>query len=129
MKITAGLGDIKNNHHIHHFIIVMKKNRIIVALCPDDEIREKMIRKIAVKLGFANTEGDARKIIREKLTDYEIPDSYFILANHYSMRQSPETTQRLYRMALNGMAIVIGVKRIYPEHEFMCEIYLPEEIL
>lgn len=107
----------------------MKQNKIIVALCPDDELREKMVRKIAINLGFARTEGDAKKIIREKVSDFDLPSSYFILANQCSMRRSPETTQRLYQMALNGMAVVVGAKRIYPEHEFMCEIYLPNDIL
>lgn len=107
----------------------MKQNKIIVALCPDDELREKMVRKIAINLGFARTHGDAKKIIRENVADYDLPSSYFILAKQYSMRSSPETTQRLYQMALNGIAVVVGSKRIYPEHEFMCEIYQPDDIL
>lgn len=107
----------------------MKKNKIIVALCPDDKIREKMVQKLAVRLGFARNETDAKRIIRTNGQDYDLPDSYFVFAYNYSLRRSPETTHRLYQMALSGIAVVVGVKRVYPEHEFMCEMYYPDEVL
>ena len=107
----------------------MKRNKSIVALCPDSNIRERMERKLAIQTGFAKTEQDARKLIRTNATDYDLASSYFIIANNYSMRRSPETTQKLYRMALSGIAVIVGVSRIYPEHEFMCDIYSPDEIL
>lgn len=107
----------------------MKRNKIIVALCPDDELREKMVRKLAIRLGFARNETDAKRIIKINALDYDLPNTYFVLASNYSLRRSPETTQRLYQMALSGMAVVVGVKRIYPEHEFMCEIYYPDEVI
>jgi hypothetical protein len=102
-----------------------KSNKIIVAVSPDRNQRAAMIARIAVNLGFARTPGDAGKIIRQTPYDYDLANCYFVLAETYNLRESPLTTQRLYELAATGIAVIIGTKKIPPEMEFLCEIYMP----
>lgn len=102
-----------------------KQNKIIVAISGDEKERKAMIARIAVDLGFAITAADAAKIIRPTPIDFDLVNSYFILASSFNFRESPITTHRLYELAARGIAVVIGTKRLYPEHEFICDAYYP----
>jgi hypothetical protein len=106
--------------------VVKKSNKIMVAVSPDSNRRATMVARIAVDLGFARTQGDAGKIIRQTPYDYDLANCYFVLAERYNLRESPVTTQRLYELAATGIAVVIGVKKVPPEMEFLCEIYTPQ---
>ncbi len=100
-----------------------KHNKIIVCVCADDTERRRMIQRLVVKLGLANTPGDAGKIIKMYPQDFDLKETYFVLAERYDLNSSPHTTQQLYRMALSGIAVVIGARRVQPQYEFMCQIY------
>lgn len=102
-----------------------KDNKIIVAVSGDDKERLSMVRRIVVDLGFALTASDASKIIKATPHDLDLVNAYFVLAGTYNLRESPITTHRLYELAARGIAVVIGVKRLYPEHEFICKPYYP----
>lgn len=103
----------------------MKKlNKIIVCLSQSEEERLQMISRILVKSGFARTNGDAKKIISLSLFDIDLATSYFVAARTFNFRASPNTTQRLFEMALRGNLVLLGAKKIPPEMEFMCEIYV-----
>ena len=102
-----------------------KQNKIIVAISPDEKERKAMVGSIAIDLGFAITPADAAKIIRMTPQDYDLVNTYFVLAHSYNLRESPITTHRLYELAARGIAVVIGAKKLYPEHEFMCDAYYP----
>lgn len=104
-----------------------KENKIILAVSTDERERRAMIQRIAIELGFAITPSDANKIIRTAPQDYDLVNSYFVLASTYNLRESPITTHRLYELAARGIAVVIGVKRLYPEHEFMSHPYYPSD--
>ena len=102
-----------------------KTNKIIAVVSPDRAQRQTMIQRVAVQLGFAKTPGDAAKIIRQTPYDYDLANCYFILAESYNLRESPATTQRLFELAATGMAIIVGMKKVPPEMEFLCDIYSP----
>lgn len=104
-----------------------KENKIIVAVSSDDKERQSMIRRIAVNLGFALTAGDAAKIIKATPHDLDLVNAYFVLVSSYNLRESPITTHRLYELAARGIAVVIGIKKLYPEHEFICKPYYPSD--
>jgi hypothetical protein len=99
-----------------------KSNKIIACQSQFEEDRLTMVAKTLVRAGFARTPGDARKIISLTPFDVDLPTAYFVAAKNYNLRSSPITTQRLFEMAIRGNLVVIGVKRIPPEMEFMCEI-------
>lgn len=104
-----------------------KRNKIIAAVSTDEKERKTMVARIAVDLGFAITSADAAKIIRYTPNDFDLVNSYFVLASYYNFRESPLTTHRLYELAARGIAVVIGTKKLYPEHEFMCDAYYPSD--
>jgi len=97
-----------------------KDNKIIVCIAQDDEERLSMVAQLSVKLGFAKTPGDARKIIRQSPHDFDLVSSYFILAKEYNLKSSPLTTHRLYELASRGIAVIIGSRKLPPEYEFCC---------
>lgn len=99
----------------------MKQNRIIAVVSPDPKIRERMIKKVLVDLGFATIYSDAGKLIKKTVHDIDLGNAYFVVADNYSFRENPITQQRLYEMAARGIAVILGTKNIPPEYEFICE--------
>jgi hypothetical protein len=106
----------------------MKKDRkIIVAVGSTEAERKKMLSRIIVDLGFALNSSDADKIIRQTPQDYDLANAYFVFASLANLRESPITTHRLYELAATGIAVVVGVRKLYPEHEFCCRAYYPHD--
>ena len=100
-----------------------KPNKIIVCQSPFEDDRTGMAAKLLVKFGFARTQGDAKKIIVFSPFDIDLTGAYFVAAKTFNFRTSANTTQRLFEMALRGNLVLVGVKKVPPEMEFMCEIY------
>ena len=99
----------------------MKQNKIIVAVHPDEQVRRKIIQRILVMLNFARVPGDAAKLIRTTVYDYDLAECYYVCAATHNLRDSPITRQRLYELAARGIAVIIGVKHLQAEFEFICE--------
>ncbi len=104
----------------------MKPNKIMVAVAADRETRSKLLRRIAVDAGFATTPGDAGKLVRPTVHDFDLTRAYFVLADLYNFRESPITTQRLFELAARGIAVIVGTRRLPPEFEPFCTAYFPE---
>ena len=99
-----------------------KENKIIVVISPDDRAREVMIKRLIIDMGFAQTVTDAGKIVKGTPHDYDLP-------NTYNLRDSPATTHRLASMAAHGIAVVVGVKKMYPEFEWTCQPFYPSDFV
>ncbi|MDD3194387.1 MAG: hypothetical protein PHU68_01125 [Paludibacter sp.] len=84
-----------------------------------------MIARVALDMGLAITMADAAKIINPTPFDYDLQCAYVVLAATFNFRQSSHTVHQLYRLASSGIAVVVGVKKLQPEYEFMCSIYEP----
>lgn len=98
----------------------------MVVISPDADVRDRMLKRLVVRLGFAVTPTDAGKIIKKSVYDIDLSNAYFVIADLYNFRASPITTQRLYELAARGIAIVVGVKKLPPEFEFICTAFYPE---
>ena len=105
-----------------------KHNKIIVCIASDDIERRRMIQRLVIKLGFALTPGDANKLIRNSPTDFALTEAYFVIAMIYNFNTSPATTHQLYRLAIQGIAVIVGVKALQPQFELMCETYYQGDI-
>lgn len=92
----------------------MKANKIMVAVSADKEARTRLLRRMAVDAGFALTPSDAGKLIRPSVHDIDLSRAYFVLADLYSFRESPITTQRLFELAARGIAVMVGTRRLPP---------------
>ena len=79
--------------------MLKKENKIFVAVCPDVRTRRQMISRLAVRLGFALIPSDAAKLI-----------------------------QRLYEMAARGLCVIVGVRSLPREYEFITQAFYPEDI-
>lgn len=79
------------------------------------------MQRTLVKFGFALTNSDAEKLIKNDVYDIELLTAYYVCADNFNFRQSPITTQRLYEMAARGICVMVGVKRLPKEFEIMCE--------
>lgn len=105
-----------------------KQNKIMVVVAQDEKERKRLVQRLAVRLGFAMTPGDAAKVIRPTAWDWDLDQSYFVLAYQFNFRESPHTAQQLFQMAARGMAVVVGCRRIPKEYEFFCEIFTDEDM-
>lgn len=100
----------------------MKQNKIFVAISPDDQARRLIMQRLLVRLKFAVTPSDAGKLIRPSVYDIDLNDAYFVCADNFNFRECGEITrQRLYEMAARGMAVIVGVRRLPREFEFICQ--------
>ena len=99
----------------------MKQNKIITIVATNPQQRIKLIQRTLVQLNFALTAGDADKLIKPNVYDVDLSLAYYVCADNFNFRESPITTQRLYEMAARGMAVVVGVRRLQKEYEFMCQ--------
>lgn len=101
--------------------MLKKSGKIYTVVCTSEKDRRIMIAKLAVELGFAVNVSDAQKIIRPDPRDYDLHNTFFVIAATYNLKESMITTSRLYEMAAKGFCVIIGVKKIPPELEFICE--------
>lgn len=100
-----------------------KQNKIMVAISPDADVRRKILQKIAMECGLALTPGDAAKLIKPTPHECNVPEAYFVLADLHNFRRGSIMNQQLYEMAARGMAVIVGVKKLSAEFEFICEPY------
>lgn len=101
----------------------MKPFKIIVCIAQEETERRRMISKLAIEMGLALTASDAGKLIRTSPYDYDLGQAYIVLASTFNFRHSHMTVNELYKLAINGVAVIVGVKKLQPEFEFMCQIY------
>lgn len=69
--------------------------------------------RMAVDAGVALTPSDAGKL-SPSVHDIDLSRAYFVLADLYSFRESPITTQRLFELAARGIAVMVGTRRLPP---------------
>jgi hypothetical protein len=100
-----------------------KKNKIIVCQSSFEEDRNMMVAKTLVNFGFAKTPGDAKKIMAYSVFDIDLDTTFFVAAGTFNFRKSPNTTYRLFEMALYGNLVVVGTNKLPSDLEFMCDIY------
>ena len=108
--------------------MLKKENKIFVAVCPDVRTRRQMISRLAVRLGFALIPSDAAKLIQEDLYSCDLSTAYFVMCAQYNFRNPPVTNQRLYEMAARGLCVIVGVRSLPREYEFITQAFYPEDI-
>lgn len=108
--------------------MIRKENKIFAVVCHDLKERRQMIARLSVRLGFAKIPSDAAKLIREDIYSYDLGTAYFVICSNYNFRQSPATNQRLYELAARGICIIVGVRSVPHEFEFITQAFYPENI-
>lgn len=103
----------------------MKRNKLIVAVSSDSEVRTQIMRRILVDLKFAYTLIDAGKLIRPSVYDFDLDNAYYICADNFKFSDSDMMNCRLYELAARGIAVILGAKRIPARYEFLCDPIYP----
>lgn len=106
-----------------------KNNKIMVCVSLDYAIRLNMVCELAVRCRLAVIRSDAKKIMQHSIYDVNLSEAYYVLVDDFNFRDSLSTTQRLYEMAARGIAVIVGVRKIPRDFEFLCDIYYPENLL
>lgn len=109
--------------------MLKKECKIFVVISPDSAERERMLAKLAVRLGFARVPSDAQKIISPDIRSIDLATVYFVFCANYNFRGASLTNQRLYEMAARGICVAVGVRSLPREYEFICQAFYPEEQL
>ena len=85
---------------------------------------------LAVRLGFARTKSDARKIIVPAVDDSVMAgDPYFVLADFLDFRHDPDLVIRLYQFALSGLAVIVGTSYLPEKYRFLCEVWYESDLM
>lgn len=108
----------------------MKPRKINVVFSSDPSRRRVLAAALAVRLGFARTRSDARKII-VPVVDEDIlaSDPYFVLADFFDFRHNPELVPRLYSLANAGIAVVVGTSYLPEKYRFLCEVWYESDLI
>ncbi|MEG2573696.1 MAG: hypothetical protein RSA44_03435 [Bacteroides sp.] len=100
-----------------------KDHKILVAIASDPRERKLLVARIATSLGLARIVSDATKIVVGSVYDIDLSEAFVVLVSDYNFRGSTITNQRLYELAAHGIAVVVGVKSIPREFEFICRAF------
>lgn len=101
----------------------MKQHKIIAIVSKDDKVRRSLLKKMIAAKGFATSLSDAEKLIRPSVYDYDFTEAYFIIADNVRFHSNTILIQTLYRLAVSGLAVIIGTTRIPSQYEFMFEVH------
>lgn len=108
--------------------MIKKENKIQVVIAPTIQEREKLMARLAVRYGFAQIASDAAKIIRKDVHSFDLSTAYFVLCSNYNFRGAMITTQRLYELAARGICVIVGVKSLPREYEFVSQTFYPDDL-
>lgn len=108
--------------------MIKKENKIQVVIAPTIQEREKLMARLAVRYGFAQIASDAAKIIRKDIHSFDLSTAYFVLCSNYNFRGAVITTQRLYELAARGICVIVGVKSLPREYEFVSQTFYPGDL-
>ena len=101
----------------------MKEHKVIICLSNDPEERAAMVAAVMLGRGFARTQSDARKLVRQFTHDFDLNTAYFIAAATHNFKFSDLPFLTLVQQAACGMSIVIGAKSVPAEFAFCCTLY------
>lgn len=107
--------------------MIKKENKLMLAVSADPDERSALVRRLAIECGFALTPSDAAKIITQNIYDIDISKAFFIIADNYNFRGGVITTQRLYELAARGICVILGVRSIPREYQFICSAFYPSD--
>lgn len=101
---------------------IARKYKIMTAIAASKQQRIELLCRMMVDAGFARIPSDAKKIISGRISDVDLERCFFIAVSDYKFNESHLTTQRLIRLALNGVPVFIAAKDVPNVYLPFCEI-------
>jgi len=105
---------------------LQRKNRVMVALATEKDTRNRLLQEMMVNAGFCKISSDARKIIEKGINDVDLDTAFFIAAYDFRFNESHVISQRLIRMAMQGVPVFISTKHVPNQYLQFCEIIFPQ---
>lgn len=105
-----------------------KEYKIHVVIAASQDEREKLMAKLAVRFGFAKIPSDGGKLITRDIYSVDLSTAYFVMCSNYNFRGATITNQRLYELAARGILVVVGVRNLPREYEFICTAYYANDL-
>lgn len=108
----------------------MRPRKINVVFSSDASKRRAMTAALAVKLGFARTRSDARKIITAVVDESTVANEpYFVLSDYLDFRHNTDMIARLYALANSGIAVVVGTNYLPEKYRILCDVWYESDLL
>lgn len=105
---------------------IERKYKIIAAVSNDRIRREELLCSLIVAAGMARTPGAAKQIISRSISDLSLETCFFVAVQNFNFCRSHLITQKLVRLALQGVPVFLSVRNIPNQILQFCEVYYAE---
>ena len=100
-----------------------RKCKIMVAQGNDKARREELLLKMIVAAGMAKLPSTARQIVSRSISDVDLDTCFFVAVQDFNFNRSHLITQKLIRMAIQGIPVFVSAKHIPNPMLQFCEVY------
>lgn len=107
---------------------MIREKSIFCCVSTDLKTRRKMIARLAVDMKLALIPSDAMKLIQGDIFSFDLMNDYLILCDTVDLNENAWITKTLFRRAVMGAPVVIGIKKVTKHIENMCCFYYPEDL-
>ncbi|MBR4094708.1 MAG: hypothetical protein IKK23_04825 [Bacteroidales bacterium] len=102
---------------------IERKCKIMVAQSNDKGRREELLLKMIIAAGMAKLPSTARQIVSKSILDVDLDTCFFVAVHDFNFSRSHLITQKLIRMAIQGVPVFISAKHIPNQVLQFCEVY------
>ncbi|MBE6224138.1 MAG: hypothetical protein IJN06_07065 [Bacteroidales bacterium] len=102
---------------------IERKCKIMVAQSNDRGRREELLGKMLVGAGMAKLPSTAKQIISRSISDVDLDTCFFVAVQDFNFSRSHLITQKLIRMAIQGIPVFVSAKHIPNQVLQFCEVY------
>lgn len=102
---------------------IERKCRIMVAQSNDKARREELLLKMLVGAGMAKLPSTAKHIVTRSISDVDLDTCFFVAVQDFNFSRSHLITQKLIRMAIQGIPVFVSAKHIPNQVLQFCEVY------
>ncbi len=95
----------------------------MVAQSNDKSRREELLLKMIVAAGMAKLPSTAKQIVSRCISDVDLDTCFFVAVQEFNFSRSHLITQKLIRMAIQGIPVFISAKHIPNQVLQFCEVY------
>lgn len=99
-----------------------RTNKIITVVGTDKKRRLDIFLDAIIAAGLARIRSDAGKIAFKSVSDIDLDGAFVILLSNFSFTESDYVSQKLVRLALMGVPVIVGVSKIPNQYLQFCEV-------
>lgn len=89
----------------------------------DKARRDELLSKLIIAAGMAKLPSTAKQIISRSISDVDLDTCFFVAVQDFNFSRSHLITQKLIRMAIQGIPVFVSAKHIPNQVLQFCEVY------